>query len=103
MPWIVASLISAFFLGCYDLCTKHAVRDNAVLPVLFLANLCSTVIWLGLMALHAGAPALLPAALTVAPLTWAQHGLMLAKSAFLCETASRLAARCAQMKQKVVS
>ena len=36
MHWIVASLVSAFFLGCYDLSTKHAVRDNAVLPVLFL-------------------------------------------------------------------
>ena len=35
MHWIVASLVSAFFLGCYDLFTKHAVRDNAVLPVLF--------------------------------------------------------------------
>jgi drug/metabolite transporter (DMT)-like permease len=80
MPWIAASLLSAFFLGCYDLCTKHAVRNNAVLPVLFLANLCSAVIWLVLMALHAGAPGVLPPSLTVASITWAQHGLMLAKS-----------------------
>jgi drug/metabolite transporter (DMT)-like permease len=80
MPWIAASLLSAFFLGCYDLCTKHAVRNNAVLPVLFLANLCSAVIWLVLMALHAGAPGVLPPSLTVASITWTQHGLMLAKS-----------------------
>jgi transporter family protein len=80
MPWIVASLVSAFFLGCYDLCTKHAVRDNAVLPVLFFANVCSASVWLLLMAVHALAPEALPAALAVAPLTLAQHGLLALKS-----------------------
>ncbi len=80
MPWIVASLVSAFFLGCYDLCTKHAVRDNAVLPVLFLANVCSATVWLTLMALHVVAPNALPAGLTVDHLTWAQHGLLALKS-----------------------
>src|SRR5687767_3773925 len=35
MHWIAASLLSALFLGFYELGTKHAVRDNAVLPVLF--------------------------------------------------------------------
>lgn len=81
MHWIVASLVSAFFLGCYDLCTKHAVRDNAVLPVLFFANTCSAAAWLLLMAVHAIAPAALPASLVVAPLSLAQHGLLLIKSA----------------------
>lgn len=80
MPWIAASLISAFFLGCYDLCTKHAVRDNAVLPVLFFANLCSACVWLSLMALHSFVPDVLPAALAVAPLTVSQHFLLAAKS-----------------------
>jgi drug/metabolite transporter (DMT)-like permease len=80
MPWIAASLVSAFFLGCYDLCTKHAVRDNAVLPVLFFANVCSAAVWLALMTVHAVAPATWPASLTVAPLTWTQHGLLLVKS-----------------------
>jgi drug/metabolite transporter (DMT)-like permease len=80
MPWIVASLISAFFLGCYDLCTKHAVRDNAVLPVLFLANACSASLWLLLIALQHSAPASFPALLAVAPLTAAQHGLLFLKS-----------------------
>lgn len=53
MHWIVASLVSAFFLGCYDLCTKQAVRGNAVLPVLFLANVCSASVWCTLMAVIA--------------------------------------------------
>ena len=68
MPWIAASLISALFLGCYELSTKHVVRDNAVLPVLFLANVCSASVWGLCLALAALAPAALPASLVVAHL-----------------------------------
>ena len=35
MNWVAATLLSAFFLGIYDLCTKHSVRANAVTPVFF--------------------------------------------------------------------
>lgn len=80
MPWIAASLVSAFFLGCYDLCTKHAVRDNAVLPVLFLANVCSASVWGTLMAIEALSPGTLPASFIVAPLTCGQHLQLLLKS-----------------------
>ncbi len=83
MHWIVASLLSALFLGFYELGTKHAVRDNAVLPVLFLANVCSATVWAGLLALAAASPATLPAALHVAPLSGTQHLLLLAKSALV--------------------
>jgi bacterial/archaeal transporter family protein len=76
MHWVFASLISAFFLGCYELSTKHAVRENAVLPVLFFANVCSAGVWLLLMT----AEGALPAILRVEPLTAAQHGLILLKS-----------------------
>lgn len=79
MHWIAASLISAFFLGCYDLSTKHAVRGNAVLPVLFLANLCSAAIWGGLLA-TAAVGVKLPAAMHVDALTGAQHLQVLLKS-----------------------
>jgi drug/metabolite transporter (DMT)-like permease len=80
MHWIAASLISAFFLGCYDLCTKHAVRENAVLPVLFLANVCSASVWLALMLLHALSPGALPASFVVPSLTWTQHAQLVLKS-----------------------
>ena len=80
MPWIVASLVSAFFLGCYELSTKHAVRDNAVLPVLFFANVCSATVWSVLLAVAALAPATLPAGLLVASLTPVQHAQLLLKS-----------------------
>ncbi len=86
MHWIVASLVSAFFLGCYDLFTKHAVRENAVLPVLFLANACSAAVWLALMGLAAAAPGTLPDLLHVAPLTAAQHGQLLLKSALVASS-----------------
>lgn len=82
MHWIVLSLISAFFLGWYELSTKHAVHDNAVLPVLFFANLCSASIWLVLMALGA-TTSLLPATLLVESLTFAQHLQLLLKSAIV--------------------
>lgn len=32
------------FLGVYDICKKHALKENAVLPVLFYANLASSVL-----------------------------------------------------------
>ncbi len=79
MHWLAATLVSALFLGGYELFTKHAVRDNAVLPVLFFSNVCSATVWTLLM----GAHALLPAGLAVAPLTAGQHGLLLLKSAIV--------------------
>lgn len=83
MPWIAASLLSAFFLGFYDLSTKHAVRDNAVLPVLFFANVCSALVWLVLLALGGAAFVNLPEALRVDDLTWGQHLQLLLKSAIV--------------------
>ena len=80
MPWIAASLVSAFFLGLYDLSNKHALRDNAVLPVLFLGSLCGAAAWLALLLLGLAAPGALPAALVPGPLTPAQHGLVFLKS-----------------------
>ncbi|MBN1600925.1 MAG: DMT family transporter [Chitinispirillaceae bacterium] len=36
--WLLLSLISAFFLGMYDVSKKHAVNGNAVFPVLFFST-----------------------------------------------------------------
>jgi drug/metabolite transporter (DMT)-like permease len=80
MDWIAATLISAFMLGCYDLSTKHAVRDNAVLPVLFFANVCSATVWSVLLAWPWLAPGQLPDGLHVASLSLFQHAQLLLKS-----------------------
>lgn len=81
MDWVAASLLSAFLLGCYELFTKHAVRDNAVLPVLFLSTLCAAGLWGALLALGRLAPGALPPALAVAPLDAHRHAQLLLKSA----------------------
>ncbi len=86
MPWIAASLLSAFFLGLYDLSTKHAVRNNAVLPVLFLANVCSAFVWLALLTIEGGAGGTLPAVLRVETITWSQHLQLLLKSAIVASS-----------------
>jgi transporter family protein len=37
--WITLGVLSSFFLGLYDVSKKHALRDNAVIPVLFFSTL----------------------------------------------------------------
>jgi bacterial/archaeal transporter family protein len=80
MHWICASLVSAFFLGCYEVFTRQAVRDNAVPPVLFLGTLCGASVWTLLMALQALHPGTLPTAFVVAAPTPLQHAQLLLKS-----------------------
>lgn len=41
MLWIALGLISSVLLGLYDVCKKHALNHNAVLPVLFFSTLFS--------------------------------------------------------------
>ena len=43
--WMVPILGSALALGFYDLCKKHAVRENTVMPVLFFATLTGTTLF----------------------------------------------------------
>jgi drug/metabolite transporter (DMT)-like permease len=83
MNWIVASLVSALFLGVYDLCIKHAIRDNAVLPVLFWSTLTGAAVWTALLLAEAAHPGLLPASLVTDSLTPGQHLQLLLKSAIV--------------------
>jgi drug/metabolite transporter (DMT)-like permease len=83
MHWIVASLVSALFLGVYELCTKHAVRDNAVVPVLFFSTLSGAAVWLVLLVGQTVHPGTLPTSLVVDPLTLVQHLQLMLKSAIV--------------------
>lgn len=83
MTWVVAILLSAFFLGLYDLCIKHAVRANAVTPVFFFSTLTGALVWLVLLSVQTLHPGLLPHTLVTDPLTWKQHLQLLAKSAIV--------------------
>ena len=42
--WWILSFISAGFLGCYDSFKKLSLKENAVIPVLFLNTLVSTLL-----------------------------------------------------------
>jgi transporter family protein len=80
MNWIVASLLSAFFLGLYELCTKHAVRENAVLPVLFFSTLTGAVVWILLLGADYLKPGWLPLSFVTDHISLTQHLQLLLKS-----------------------
>lgn len=82
MHWIAAALLSALFLGIYELCTKHAVNKNAVVPVLFYSTLTGALVWFGLLAVDFAAPGELPKSLVTDHITGQQH-LQLALKSFI--------------------
>jgi transporter family protein len=83
MHWLTASLLSALFLGLYELCTKHAVQENAVLPVLFLSTFCGASVWGILLVVGALHPGALPPGLQTDSLTAVQHLQLALKSAIV--------------------
>lgn len=79
--WIWFGLISMVFLGIYDLCKKHALTENAVLPTLFFSNLASVLLALPLLLLSRFAPEILAGTsfyVDPMPLRW--HGWMIIKA-----------------------
>ena len=48
MMWLAFAFVSAALLGFYDVCKKHSLRSNAVVPVLFLNTLFCSLIFLPL-------------------------------------------------------
>ena len=49
--WLMPVLASALALGFYDICKKHALRDNSVMPVLFLSTCAGTLGFVAYLAL----------------------------------------------------
>ncbi len=86
MHWIAAALLSALFLGVYELCTKHAIRHNAVLPVLFFSTLTGASVWGILLTLELLAPNSLPQSLITDRLTGFQHLQLALKSAIVASS-----------------
>lgn len=81
MSWVLLSICSACFLGFYDLAKKHAVKDNAVAPVLFFSVVVSAAIWLPLVAWARLDPTRFPSReFYVEPLSALQHLQLFAKS-----------------------
>ncbi|NNJ71218.1 MAG: EamA family transporter, partial [Kiritimatiellales bacterium] len=79
--WVWLGLISMVFLGIYDLCKKHALNDNAVLPTLFFSNLASVLLVLPILLLSRFAPGWIrETCFYAAPMTMQWHGFMIAKA-----------------------
>jgi bacterial/archaeal transporter family protein len=83
MHWALLSLTSAVFLGCYDICQKHALRSSPVVVVLFGSTATNACVWGGLLLLQRSVPGSLPLGLTVPPLPWWGHAELLLKSAIV--------------------
>ncbi len=47
--WLILAFLSASLLGCYDVCKKHALGQNPVIPVLFLNTLFCSLIFLPML------------------------------------------------------
>jgi len=83
MHWAWLSLTSALFLGCYDICQKHALRGNPVVPVLFGSTATCASVWASLLLLQRSWPGVLPSGLLVPALSWVGHAQLLLKSAIV--------------------
>ncbi len=79
--WLLLAFGSAFLLGCYDLFKKGALQENAVVPVLFLNTLFSSLIFLPLIAGSISGCGWIGGTLFYVPSgDWQAHGLILFKS-----------------------
>jgi transporter family protein len=72
--WLYLSALSAVLLGFYDISRKHALRGNAVIPVLFFASLVEAFLLLPIIILSSVAPDLLtPLGLFIPPFDLMAH------------------------------
>lgn len=79
--WLTLAFASAALLGLYDAAKKQSLTDNAVLPVLLLNTLFSTLLFLPMILASAGAFGWFDGTLfEIAPGTLRDHGLVLLKA-----------------------
>lgn len=79
--WLLLAFLSAALLGFYDVFKKQSLKDNAVLPVLFLNTLFSSMIFLPFILLSAFTPDVLGGTIFNVPLAgWEQHKYIIVKS-----------------------
>ncbi len=85
--WLTLAFLSAIFMGCYDLSKKLAVNHNAILPVLLVTTLFSTLLMTPLWALSTYTPDLLrDTPLYIPRLTLYEHGLIFVRSVVVIAT-----------------
>ena len=78
--WLLLAFMSAALLGCYDSLKKEALRGNAVIPILFLNTLFSSLIFLPLIVLSAKTDVLDGSIFHVGAAGWAVHKYVVLKA-----------------------
>ena len=78
--WLLLAFLSAALLGFYDTFKKKSLRNNAVIPVLFLNTLFSTLIFLPFIILSASSHTLDGSMFYVPQMGWVAHRFILLKS-----------------------
>ena len=79
--WAIFGLLSAVFLGIYDIFKKFSLNENAVIPVLFFATLTSAVIFTPVVLVSHVKPELLQGiGLYAPPITFTEHLQVLLKA-----------------------
>jgi len=79
--WLLLAFCSAVLLGFYDVFKKKSLKDNAVLPVLFLNTIFSSLIFLPFILVSAFVPNVLGDTIFNVPLAgWEEHKYIIIKS-----------------------
>ena len=78
--WLLLAFLSAALLGFYDTFKKKSLRNNAVIPVLFLNTLFSTLIFLPFIVFSASSHTLDGSMFYVPQMGWVAHRFILLKS-----------------------
>jgi len=79
--WLLSAFLSAALLGFYDVFKKQSLKNNAVIPVLFLNTLFSSLIFLPFIISSAVQPETLRGTLFFVPVAgWEVHKYIIAKS-----------------------
>ena len=79
--WLFLAFLSAALLGFYDVFKKQSLKDNAVLPVLFLNTVFSSLVFLPFILVSYFAPEALQDTIFFVPdAGWEAHRLILLKS-----------------------
>ena len=81
MMWLLLAFLSAALLGFYDVFKKQSLKDNAVISVLFLNTLFSSLIFLPFIVLSVWRPGILEDSIFYVPVAgWEVHRYVVLKS-----------------------
>lgn len=78
--WLILAFLSAFLLGFYDVFKKVSLSDNAVIPVLFLNTLFSSLLFLPFIILSHSTTYLDDTIFHVSTVGWEAHKFIVLKS-----------------------